>query len=47
MLELLAATSGLDNAALTLYDRRGGTQVWKFVHNAGDLQLPEGFALPW
>ncbi len=47
LLEMLASTSRLDNTALTLYDRRGGNQVWRFVHNAGDVQLPEGFEFPW
>ncbi len=47
LLAMLVKMTGLETAYLTFHDRRSNEQLWRFTHNAGSIELPEGGALPW
>lgn len=47
LLGLLQQITGLESTYLTSIDELAGLQRVDMVHNAGELQLPEGLTVPW
>lgn len=47
LLSMLQLVSGLDSAYLTTIDLDKDQQKILFSHNAHDMQIPEGLAVPW
>ncbi|HVE10288.1 MAG TPA: sensor domain-containing diguanylate cyclase [Paraburkholderia sp.] len=47
LLEMLEVVSGLESTYLTSIDEEAGVQNVDFARNVGDLQIPEGLAVPW
>ncbi|GAB3183518.1 sensor domain-containing diguanylate cyclase [Hydrogenophaga aquatica] len=47
LLSMLQLVSGLDSAYLTTIDLEKDEQKILFSHNAHDMQIPEGLAVPW
>lgn len=47
LLEMLEAVTGLESTYLTSVDQAQGVQQVLYARNVGDLQIPEGLAVPW
>lgn len=47
LLEMLEAVTGLESTYLTSIDEAEGVQQILYARNSGDLQIPEGLAVPW
>ena len=47
MLELLEKITHLESTYLTTIDEAGGVQRILYARNVGDLNIPEGLAVPW
>jgi diguanylate cyclase len=47
LLSLLQVATGLESVYLTSIDHQAGTQSVEFVLNRGEMQVPEGFTVPW
>ncbi|MCC5883944.1 MAG: sensor domain-containing diguanylate cyclase [Halomonas sp.] len=47
LLELLEAVTGLESTYLTSIDAERGVQTVLFARNSKDLDIPEGFTVPW
>lgn len=47
LLEMLEAVTGLESTYLTSVDEAQGMQHVLYARNAGELQIPEGLAVPW
>ena len=47
LLEMLEAVTGIESTYLTSIDESQGTLEIRYAHNAGELQIPEGFSTAW
>lgn len=47
LLTLLSKVTGMESTYLTTIDLDAGVQRVEFARNAGDMEIPEGLAVPW
>lgn len=47
LLEMLEAVTRMESTYLTRIDTNAQRQQIMFAHNSSEMQIPEGFSVPW